>query len=47
MIYYKTKKLKKAIKYNQEYLKTNPSPHQRDLARMRIKILKITVKELY
>lgn len=42
-----TKQLKEAIKLNRIYERNETSPHQRDMARMRINILKRKVKELY
>lgn len=46
-IYDKIVKIQQAIKLNKLYTKHHDKPHQRDLARMRIKILKRKEKYLW
>lgn len=42
----KIKQYERAIKLNKQLIKTSSSPHERDVSRFRIKMLKNKIKEL-
>ena len=39
-------RLERAIKLNKQLIKTSSSPHERDVARFRIKLFKNKIKEM-